>query len=74
MLLIEEEMQVAPHDSGRHFTGDKTESSVSVLHAKHVRKENIEMSIKKNNKRIYGRLFPCTESFRRRCIVWNGIL
>lgn len=52
MLLIEEEMQVAPHDSGRHFTGDKTESSVSVLHAKHVRKENIEMSIKKNNKML----------------------
>ena len=52
MLLIEEEMQVAPHDSGRHFPGDKTESSVSVLHAKHVRKENIEMSIKKNNKML----------------------
>lgn len=52
MLLIEEEMQVVPHDSGQHFPGDKTESSVSVLHAKHVRKENIEMSIKKNNKML----------------------
>ncbi len=52
MLLIEEEMQVAPHDSGRRFPRDKTESSVSVLHAKHVRKENIEMSIKKNNKML----------------------
>lgn len=52
LLLIEEEMQVAPHDSGRHFPGDKTESSISVLHAKHVRKENIEMSIKKNNKML----------------------
>lgn len=52
MLLIEEEMQVAPHDSGRRFRKDKTESSVSVLHAKHVRKENIEMSIKKNNKML----------------------
>ena len=52
MLLIEEEMQVAPHDSGRHFPGDKTESSVSVLHVKHARKENIEMSINKNNKML----------------------
>ncbi len=52
MLLIEEEMQIAPHDSGRRFPRDKTESSVSVLHAKHVRKENIEMSIKKNNKML----------------------
>lgn len=52
MLLIEEEMQVVPHDSGRRFPGDKTESSVSVLHAKHVRKENIEMSIEKNNKML----------------------
>ena len=52
MLLIEEEMQVAPHDSGRRLRKDKTESSVSVLHAKHVRKENIEMSIKKNNKML----------------------
>lgn len=52
MLLIEEEMQIPPHDSGRRFPRDKTESSVSVLHAKHVRKENIEMSIKKNNKML----------------------
>lgn len=33
MLLIEEEMQVAPHDSGRHFPGDKTESFILTSYA-----------------------------------------
>ena len=48
LLLIEEEMQVAPHDSGRRFRKDKTESLFTTSHAQHARKEKSKMNVKNN--------------------------
>ncbi len=48
MLLIEEEMQVAPHDSGRRFRKDKTESLFTTSHAQHARKDKSKMNVKNN--------------------------
>ena len=48
MLLIEEEMQVASHDSGRRFPGDKPESLFTTSHAQHARKEKSKMNVKNN--------------------------
>lgn len=41
-------MQVAPHDSGRHFRKDKTESLFTTSHVQHARKEKSKMNVKNN--------------------------